>query len=294
MSLFAAVFHTLKTPLAVITGQGASMQFDRVNKAFSDLVGCSEVELQGLPPSRLFSPWNEQLLLAADKSEIFTLRQSSLPRDPQHLLLTIDEVVDTAEPAYLLTAEDISARTWIESMSKTERVLQSGILNEQLVIERYYRSSASPILDPNLRIEAESLQKFFDDSDRERLVSALKQATLHQRMDQIVVRTKPLANNLQLELHITFRPFFNGDKSLLHYGFIITNIHSLSEPADPSVTLKVLMTRNYISAQQLSHATGISLQTISKLRNGKIGKPQRQTALLIASQLNVLPQDIWP
>ncbi|AZN39417.1 nitrogen regulation protein NR(II) [Paenibacillus albus] len=141
MSLFAAVFHTLKTPLAVITGRGASMQFDRVNKAFSDLVGCSEEKLKGLPPSRLFSSWNEEALMVTERSEIFMLRQSSRPREPQHLLLTIDEVADTAEPAYLLTAEDISARTWIDAMSKTERVLQSGILNGQLVIERYFAAA---------------------------------------------------------------------------------------------------------------------------------------------------------
>ena len=79
---------------------------------------------------------------------------------------------------------------------------------------------------------------------------------------------------MQLELQITYRPFFHGDGSLKNIAFIVTDIQSIAEnrstAVDPSVTLKVLMARKYMSAQELSSATGISLQTISKLRNGKI------------------------
>nr|WP_281378797.1 helix-turn-helix transcriptional regulator [Paenibacillus phyllosphaerae] len=54
-----------------------------------------------------------------------------------------------------------------------------------------------------------------------------------------------------------------------------------------------MMARRKISAQELSESTGISVQTISKLRNGKILKPQRLTAELLATVLGVKPQDIW-
>jgi lambda repressor-like predicted transcriptional regulator len=54
------------------------------------------------------------------------------------------------------------------------------------------------------------------------------------------------------------------------------------------------MAKRDLSASQLSLATGISLQTISKLRNGKISRPQRLTAELIASELRVDVQEIWP
>nr|WP_272898796.1 helix-turn-helix transcriptional regulator [Paenibacillus sp. MMS18-CY102] len=58
--------------------------------------------------------------------------------------------------------------------------------------------------------------------------------------------------------------------------------------------LKIWMAKRDISTSQLSLSTGISIQTISKLRNGKITKPQRLTAELIASELRVEITDIWP
>ncbi|SFT20193.1 DNA-binding transcriptional regulator, XRE family [Paenibacillus sp. BC26] len=293
MTLLTAIFHTIRTPLAVVVGRGDDIRFNRANKAFSNLVGCSEAELAGLPPSRLFSAWNNNNLLTSISSETVLLDRLK-PDEPQRLLLTWEAVKDTEEPAYLLTAEDITAKTWIDTMSSSKKVMFSGILNDRYVIERYYQHDSAPLYGRLFRIEQESLHEFFNNHDRERLFYALEQAALHNRMDRIVVQTKLAANTAQLELHITFRPFYSGDGVLKHFGFIVTDVQTISEAIDPSVTLKVLMARSYMSAQQLSIETGISLQTISKLRNGKIGKPQRQTAMLIASKLNVTPQDIWP
>ncbi|RAP74488.1 helix-turn-helix domain-containing protein [Paenibacillus montanisoli] len=293
MTLLTAIFHTIKTPLAVVVGRGDGMRFNSANKAFSNLVGCSEAELAGMPPSRLFASWNNDGLHTSIHSETVLLERPK-PEDSQRLLLTWEPVKDAEEPAYLLTAEDITAKTWIDTMAKSKKVLFSGILNDKYVIERYYQHDSAPLFDRLYRIEQESLHMFFHNPDRERLVHALEQAALHRRTDRIVVQTKMAANTAQLELHITFRPFYNGDGEIKHFGFVVTDIQTISEAVDPSVTLKVLMARSYMSAQQLSLETGISLQTISKLRNGKIGKPQRQTALLIASKLNVTPQDIWP
>ncbi|WP_219835178.1 helix-turn-helix transcriptional regulator [Paenibacillus sp. R14(2021)] len=294
MILTTAVFQSLKTPLAVVIGQGDQFHFNLANKAFSALVDCPEEVLEGLHPGRLFAEWNSSTLQSSTHHETSLLQCRSDEESPR-LLLSWQVLENTVEPAYLLTAEDISAKSWIDLMSETHKVLQSGILNDKFVVERYFQYYPSPLFD-RLFVEEESLSSFFEEYERERILAMMEQSIRHRRTNTIIVQTKRLADSAKLELHITYRPFFNGDGSLKQMGFIVTNIQSITESAvvDSSVTLKVLMARNYISAQELASTTGISLQTISKLRNGKIGRPQRQTALQIAKALKVLPQDIWP
>ncbi|MBO7748095.1 helix-turn-helix transcriptional regulator [Paenibacillus sp. MWE-103] len=297
MTLTTAVFQNLKTPLAVVVGQDDDCHFNLANKAFSRLVGCSGDVLEGLPPDRVFSEWSSSALRSDDRHETSLLRSWS-DDDPLRLVLTCEAIAGADEPAFLLTVEDISAKSWIDRMAASGQVLLSGILNERLVVERYYKHYPAPVVDRLFSVEEESLSQFFHDSERERILASLKHAALHRRTEHLIVHTKRLAESVQLELQITYRPFFHGDGTLKCIAFIATDIRSLAETEaaalDPSVTLKVLMARKYMSAQQLSSATGISLQTISKLRNGKIGRPQRQTTLLIAKALEVAPQDIWP
>ncbi|MFC4811137.1 helix-turn-helix domain-containing protein [Paenibacillus sp. GCM10023250] len=293
------VFQNLKTPLAVVVGQDDDCHFNLANKAFSRLVGCSGDVLEGLPPDRVFSEWSSSALRSDDRHETSLLR-SKADDDPLRLMLTCEAIAGADEPAFLLTVEDISANSWIDRMSASGQVLLSGILNERFAVERYYKHNPAPIVDRLFSAGEDSLSYFFHDNERERILASLKKAALHRRTEHLIVHTKKLAESVQLELQITYRPFFHGDGTLKCIAFVATDIRSLVESEaeaaalDPSVTLKVLMARKYMSAQQLSSATGISLQTISKLRNGKIGRPQRQTTLLIAKALDVTPQDIWP
>lgn len=63
--------------------------------------------------------------------------------------------------------------------------------------------------------------------------------------------------------------------------------------SDASYKLRLLMLERSISVTRLAELTQISLTTISNIRNGKIKKPQRLTAQLIADELGVSPSDIW-
>ncbi|MBM7568976.1 helix-turn-helix domain-containing protein [Paenibacillus sacheonensis] len=297
MTLSTVVFQNLKTPLAVVVvGQDDDCRFNLANKAFSRLVGFSGDMLEGLPPDRLFSEWDRSTLLSLHQHETSLLKHLA-GDDPLRLRLTCEALGDAGDAAFLLTVEDISAKCWIDRMSETREVLISGILNDRFIIERYFKYYPAPVFDPLFPVEA-FINDYVQEDERERIFSRLRQTVQNRSTDQIVVRTKDLTGTGQLEVHVTYRPFYHGDGSLKNIAFVVSHIQPAvgpgSAPVDSSVTLKVLMARRYMSAQQLSSETGISMQTISKLRNGKINRPQRQTALLIANALQVSPQDIWP
>ena len=292
MNIFDTIFHSLQAPMAVITGTEDEIRFIRTNDAFDKLIGYTEEELIGTPPKKLFSALNNPIGRPNDRSGSFLL-QLKINRT-MRIHLTWEPIANTDEPTFLLIAEDITAKTWIEMMGKSRKVLLSGMVSKDLVIERYIQNYPAPMFDYQVKVEDQSVFEFLNEEDRVRLVRIMEQAVIRKQTDSFVICTKKLANMAQLELHVTFCPFYCGDGTLKHYGFVVTDIQPVMEPIDPSVSLKILMARKHMSAQQLSEATGISLQTISKLRNGKIGKPQRLTAELIAAELNVSPQDIWP
>ncbi|MFC5651356.1 helix-turn-helix domain-containing protein [Paenibacillus solisilvae] len=292
MSIFDTIFSTLQAPMAVIAGTEDELRFIRTNDAFDKLVGYTEDELIGTPPTRLFSAWNNHIGRINDRSGSFLL-QLKINRT-MRIRLTWEPIANTEVPTFLLIAEDITAKTWIEMMGKSRKVLLSGIVNKDFIIERYIQNYPAPMFDYQLKVEDQSVFEFLSENDRERLTRIMEQAVIRKQTDSLVVCTKKLANMAQLEIDVTFCPFYCGNGSLKHYGFVVTDIKPVMEPIDSAVLLKILMARKHMSAQQLAEATGISLQTISKLRNGKIGKPQRLTAELIATELNVSPQDIWP
>ncbi|WP_225446533.1 helix-turn-helix domain-containing protein [Paenibacillus rhizovicinus] len=296
--LSTVVFQNLKTPLAVVVvDHDDDCHFNVANKAFSRLVGCSGDVLEGLPPERLFSEWDRSRMLSLAQHETCLL-QHLAGDDPLRLLLTCEALTETEQNAFLLTAEDISAKSWIDGMRESQKVLLGGILNDKFIVERFFKYYPTPVFDNHRFPESELLNEYLDDDERERLLTVLKQTAQQRQKHHIVVRTKEFTDSAQLDLHIAYHPFYHMDGGLKNIAFIVSDIRSIapdaSDTVDSSVTLKVLMARNYMSAQQLSAVTGISMQTISKLRNGKINKPQRQTALLIAQALKVSPQVIWP
>ncbi|TYP79339.1 helix-turn-helix domain-containing protein [Paenibacillus methanolicus] len=129
------------------------------------------------------------------------------------------------------------------------------------------------------------------EDDRRRVVEVIRRAVLGSRPENLNIRTKWLVNEESLEVTLTLAPFYHSDNTLNQYAFIVTDLRS--SQGDPAVKLKIMMARCNLSALDLSESTGISVQTISKLRNGRIQKPQRLTAELLATELGVKPQDIW-
>ena len=89
--------------------------------------------------------------------------------DPLRLLLTCEALADTDDSAFLLTVEDISAKSWIDGMGSSGQVLLSGILNDRFIIEQYFKYYPSPVVDRLFRVEEASLNEFFQEKERERI-----------------------------------------------------------------------------------------------------------------------------
>jgi DNA-binding Xre family transcriptional regulator len=293
MTIFHSIFQMLPQPLAVVSWEGETARFRHANEAFVRLTGLTVDELRRSCPQQIFSSRND-----GDRLRPGTAGACSCNLEPSgtgrtvRLRLTWSPIDHAGKSDLLINAQDTSAKSWIDSIAATREVLYSGIVNADFVIDRFERQIPIRLVD--IPIEHESAFAFFNENEVVLLRRMLKRIADRRHEETIVLQTKKLGDSVQFEAEMTICPFYDGDGSLKQYGFVITSLRPVEESADPSVTLKILMAKNGISAQQLSEATGISLQTISKLRNGKINKPQRLTAELIAAELNVVPTLIWP
>ncbi|MBW7476027.1 helix-turn-helix transcriptional regulator [Paenibacillus oenotherae] len=293
MTVFDSIFQIIKAPMAIMQSCGNELRFQCANPAFTKLVGCSETELRSKPPHQLFTAWNEGICYKEQGTTSCLLNQNLSSRQIQ-LRLTWQSIEDAEQPSHLLVAEDISAKAWITMMSQSQNVMISGVTNSDFIIHQVDQNYPLPMISGDIVVERQSAFSFVEESEKERIMQTIGRAVEQKQAESLIVQTNRIADVCQLEVHVTICPFFNGDGSLEQYGFVVSDLRPIPDKNDPSVTLKILMARHNISTQQLSEVTGISQQTISKLRNGKIRKPQRLTAELIAAELLVAPQQIWP
>ncbi len=61
---------------------------------------------------------------------------------------------------------------------------------------------------------------------------------------------------------------------------------------DPATKLRVLMAERDVNVSELADMTGLSRNTISRLRNGEVN-PTHETAYRVASALGVRTSSIW-
>ncbi|TYP70719.1 helix-turn-helix domain-containing protein [Paenibacillus methanolicus] len=292
MPVFKTIFDTMDTPMALLKGGAARPLFDRVNEAFVQLVGLSRQELDGNALAALFPGCRVEEL--SEGARVAPLQGRH--EQPTRIKLSCRKLDIAVDSVWLLTAEDVSAAQWIERQSSAQPVLMSGIVEANYVISRLEKTPLAAVQDPPLQ-ELEYLQKsilsIIHPDEQERTIAAIQEAARFRRSGHLTIRTKRLADAVDLEIRLLFHPFYDGSGELKQYAFVVTDLRPNAEPIDPAVKLKIVMARCNMSAQQLSETTGISVQTISKLRNGKIRKPQRLTAELIATELGVKPQEIW-
>ncbi|MFD0711941.1 helix-turn-helix domain-containing protein [Paenibacillus sp. GCM10027626] len=289
LTAFETIFQTFNEPMAIIAGEGMQAKIAKANEAFLTLSGFTEAELGKLPLSSLMistdgSPYGSNssphYLLHAKKNHSIRIK------------LTRRIIEYNNQPAVLFIAQDISGALWIHSIIEAGKALIWGFVAKDLLIERAVFTAPISTLDPDIAIRQHIISLIHED-DQERLMNEIIQAASNKRAAQIKLRSKRVASMVDLQLTVVFSPFYNGDGSLKQFGFVVTGLQPYNEPSDPSTKLKIAMARHNISTQQLAELTGISMQTISKLRNGKIIKPMRLTAELIASELHLKPEDIW-
>lgn len=268
------------------------------NDAFIRLTGYNRDDLIVEQGSGFVFPSPAQLFRRAVKSEMTLIASTGV-----ELHVRCEKIPLTAGPAAcsnvnndnktLIIFEDLTAYNWISQQLLSRNILVSGIVDEHMHI-RFLRDRLAPLMfEPDRMLEDESLLAFVADADHELIRSVLEQAPSMSGEQSMTLRTSK-QSGVELELELIYVPIMDGCGKLKEFAFVIWDLRPADNAADPSVKLKIWMAKRDISAGALSAATGISLQTISKLRNGKISKPQRLTAELIAAELGIEVNEIWP
>lgn len=294
MSIYEHIFSVLDQPMLVLMEQNGEVKVEDANDAFQKLSGYPLSYLQQKNSSAIMERFQIDLTKRIFKSEmiISTRSREQVSIRVKQMPLPFHDGDESRKA--LLIIEDLTATHWINQQLEKGKVLISGIVDEHLHI-RFLHDSLSPhLFTPDEMLEDETLLQFIAESERPRILSLIEQSAHIQEEQSITVKTSKLSG-AELELELTFSPITNGFGVCNELAFVIWDFHPANDiDADSGMKLKIWMAKRDVSAGQLSAATGISMQTISKLRNGKIEKPQRLTAELIASELRVDVQDIWP
>ncbi|WP_173275543.1 helix-turn-helix domain-containing protein [Paenibacillus sp. NEAU-GSW1] len=293
MTLYQHIFSLLDQPMAVIRVIRDSATILEANQAFSQLTGYTTEHLRGRPVNGIIEQYSANSASRNYIRETFlhTKRKRRKPIQIEHKAIQSD----CGEEGTLALAliEDLSAKRWIEEQYERNKVLISGIVDSTFHI-RFLRDFYAPMLFvPDQRLEDENFLQFISETEYKRINEALEASGKFKKMNDIKVRTSKLSG-VELEVTLTFMPIFDGFGKIKEYAFVIWDLLPVNDTIDSAMRLKIWMAKRDMSANQLSAATHISLQTISKLRNGKIAMPQRLTAELIASELKVEVSEIWP
>lgn len=294
MSIYQQIFKTLEQPMIILHIQSGLPQIEDANDAFLRLTGYTLTEVQSksshylLQKYKLKSHNNRQFINS--ENLLYTKLKRPIPvRVTQQQLPSIEN--DKSNRSYI-TFVDLSGYKWIEQQTQKNKVLISGIIDSHQQI-RFLRDSFAPLMfEPDVKMEEESVLNFIASAEHTKFKEALAEADLLKKERSLIIHTSKLSG-IELELSVTFTPILDGFENSKEFAFVIWDVKPLDDKIDAAMKLKIWMARRDITAGQLSDNTGISIQTISKLRNGKIIKPQRLTAELIASELQVDVHEIW-
>lgn len=294
MSVHQHLFHLLNQPMLIMKEYDGIVRVEDANEAFMNLCGYSLTHILATKSQYLRSQYRIDLRKRIVKREIKmrTKRKNELSVRIEQIPLPAQP--DDAWTRAFLIFEDLTAYKWIDRQPEKGKVLISGIVDKHLHI-RFLRDNLGPhMFELDSTMEDENLLQFIAEYERPRMMELLQETSrLHKEQNVTIITSK--LSGVELELELTYCPVLDGHGHCRELAFVVWDFRPADEHVVDSATkLKIWMAKRDISAGQLASATGISLQTISKLRNGKIEKPQRLTAELIASELGVEVHHIWP
>lgn len=292
MPIYHRIFQILDQPMMLLRELNGEVQIEDANEAFLRLVGYELEELTSISSSYLLERYNIDNTRQVLKSEVIIATKSNrqIPVRVDQRAIPMDNS-DQSNRA-LIVFDDLSPYKWIEQKSERKKVLISGVVDKYLHIRNFRQNSTPAIFEPDRTLEDENLMQFVAEPEHERMLAAFAEAAAKKKEKSITLQTSKMSG-IELELSITFTPIYDGFGNSNEFAFVIWDLKPVDSEIDAATKLKIWMAKRDITAGHLSALTGISIQTISKLRNGKILKPQRLTAELIASELQVDVHEIW-
>ncbi|WP_054024244.1 helix-turn-helix domain-containing protein [Bacillus sp. FJAT-28004] len=293
MSIYSKIFQMMNQPMILLGQNEHEVRIEDANQAFLRLSGYTLKALQSKKSSNLLQKYKINISRPVMKSEVIIYtklkRKISVRIDLQPLPWNSD---DTFRYAFIIF-EDLSPYNWIQQQADRNKVLISGIIDRNHHV-RFLRDRLAPFqIEPNQQMQDETLLQFIADTDHGRILKIIQEAHLRKKERSLTLKTSKL-NGIEFELSVSFTPIIDGFGDVLEFAFVIWDLRPVDDSIDASMKLRIWMAKRDITVGYLSSSTGISIQTISKLRNGKILKPHRLTAELIASELQIAVHEIWP
>lgn len=291
------VFYLMKDPMIIVEFDHNRWYIRDLNQAFTSLSGYKKAELIEAEPTGLLKegiPFGQIIANLAEENDDsglmleWELISKSTAAVPVRLTCRMLQADDRTY--YIMMFTDLSEQKWIEEYAVEHRIDASLSIDEFYKIrslERYY----SPVKNKASYYMNASVFDFIAESSCKMVRRIMDYARNNGTTERADLKLE--IGDSVYHASILIKPLFNGCRSFRGYAVIINSLQLHEEDEDPSFKLRMLMLNKNISATSLAQSTLISLTTISKIRNGKIKKPQRLTAELIAGELGVKPEMIW-
>lgn len=281
----------------------ASMDLIRItdmNDAFCEWSGYRKDSLLGTHPTQLIEPEQGVNLFERLKG----LSESVLSAPPVYckfrsrngiifeVRLEVRRISqsETSLKRYAVVFHDVSEQRWIESIIREERAVGAAILTRDHAIQ-WINSYVTPVRYEQSAFLHQPFHQYVSVNDRRHVKRSLDYASANRTPQPC---SFSLVHDDEAYLaRAVFMSFQRWNGSVRSHAVVMLQMEPLHTDVDSSAKLRLLMTAKNISVTELARTTHISLTTISKIRNGKIKKPKRMTAELIASQLGVVPEAIW-
>lgn len=288
------IFYLLADPMFIVESEHNRWYIRDINQAFTSLTGYKKTELIEVDPDGLLKDGLTfaQLMVQLDEDNGAAIDWDLVAKSTiaAPIRFTCRKLVQENKSYYIVICKDLSEDKWTDEFAVDNKMVLCISATEQFKItatKRYY----CPIkYNPSALIN-QSLFDYVIEDHRKQLRRVMEYArnngTTEQMELSMVIFDKTYATS------IVIKPFYYGNKSFKNYLLVITDLNLHDQGEDSSYKLRMLMLNKNMSATHLAQSTLISLTTISKIRNGKIKKPQRLTAELIAGELGVKPEMIW-
>lgn len=204
--------------------------------------------------------------------------------------LSLREVVRDGVYYYIMVVRDISDKKWILHQGPGYDV--GGTLTQKF---RFIDCSVhSPLLDLQRKdLVAQPFLSFVGSKHLLQVRHSLRQAILTGSSFSMALEW--VHNNQTANMEFRFQPLLNGKKEVTRIAFVGRNLttEQAQEPSGMALTLRMLMAERHMTATKLSELTGLSMGTISKMRNGKITNPHKYSIQCIADALGVHLSELW-
>ncbi|GFN29913.1 helix-turn-helix domain-containing protein [Paenibacillus xylaniclasticus] len=293
------VFSFSSDPILIIDCSPNTVQLVDMNDAFCQWSGYNKEQVLGISPSQFVvadvgtnEPFERLEEWVQPKAVVPWCRIRSKRDIEFDVRLEVIRIsrADISGSRYAVIMHDITEQQWIDSVIRGERAAASIILDNEMTVQAI-TSYMTPVKYDASSFLCQPALQFVSLNDRRHVKRAIDYSSANRK-------PHPCIFSLHIEDHsytarALFMSFRRWTGEVRSSAVVLLHLEPKQLEIDSSFKLRLLMTEKNVSVTELARSTHISLTTISKIRNGKIKKPKRLTAKLIADKLGVGPEEIW-